>query len=666
MHRVKRSVITTLLLLSLTLSLAPLPVAHSDGATSSAEVSIEWYQGVWKGQGIDTDTESNLDDNLFALYHDSEFNFSLLSITTVNITRLRAYVEWDATNDAFSRDWRVAVFNYTDIDDGGARAYFEDWELQNLDGNPPVKTWVSRTLTTEWELDADREYFFGFGTESGAGTVRLQRQTNGAPGSGSIFDNAGWEGSDPFNEWANWDTEEWNIQIKYWGFNVTATAHNQYYGNATHFVTRRDLDYTFPIGTTQREIRIIFPSSENIVNLTRSNGGLWDTVVSPSTYSVGTFNGTHDVLMIPHAVLILYEGDYRMFTTSYETLLTFDGLFWENGTREGNVTITVHTPSNSTEYFVNDTRVVGFDEEVIMITWPLDGGGFRQFVITFSAESLVFFTPVTTYSAYTFYVKDYVGYLGNGGVYLEALRVINGTEFLIQRAEIRDSVTGVPMTLEQYVIYILQIRTTSDVYRFGYFTTEYDPEITLRLRGLEFSKRSEATYKYTAIEGTRPNATHLRGTYVDIRNKTTSVLFEVLYRNYTLVYDDSSGTAPSVQFNYYGADNDTDYVVHMVAIHQEFGTIEEYFPLSGVSDSPNAVPTLSGFPITYVFGNLLLLACFGVVSETTAPEGAFFVWIIAVILNASGFVSIPSDTFIYVIALIGLMKMRGTSREATI
>jgi len=634
-----------IILLLLFISTIGFPSARADGSVDAQEVWVEWYQGNWKGQGADTDAQQNLDDNMFALYHDTEYNFSLLNVDTINITQLRTYVKWDETIEAFLRDWRVAVYNYIAQDNAGSRVNYEDWELQNVDGTPAVFGYVTRTLMTPWELSGGNEYFFAFGCEGGAGFVRMQRSTNGAQGSGSLFDTASGQGSDPFNEWASYNGTEYNIQIRYWGYKDKLTTFNQYYGTPTDYIARRDINYTFPSGVNNRKIRITLPTSDHLVNITRSNGGSWDTTLSESDYSVSDYNGTHNLITISNSPLSLYGGDYRVFTASYPYYYQFDGLYFENGTKNGNVNISVYLPSGSSEYQVDGPSNYGFNEKPIQAVWGLGGGGTRRIYLYDATESITFFTPDDDYASYSIIIKDYTGSIGLGNTYLEALKIINGTEQIIERVLVTDAINAIPLTLTKNQIYTLQIRLADNsIYRFGYFIPASDPTPTIILNQIPFSSQTHYLGEDVSALATRPTPTHIQLTYLDESELTIELNLEILYLNRTTAFTDSATGEPSVTFNWYNAHNESDFIIKLNINHYLYGESTYTAWLIGekpATPEPPDIDTLIGKGTTNALSIIIILAALMIGSRGGAIISLILADLVAFILISVGLLTSP-------------------------
>jgi len=285
----------------------------------------------------------------------------------------------------------------------------------------------------------------GVWTEANANAGQLAYSTS--EGSEKSVYVAGFAG-DPFVEDGSYSDRTYNIQFRGWGYKNTSTTHNQYYGTATDYVARRDVNYTFPTGVSNRQIRFVYSNSEGMRNITYSNGGLWDTIVPSSEYTDETLNSTHKVVTLDNADIGSYGGDLRFFTQSHAYVYNIDGGYYENGTSYGNVNITANTISDTETVEITGETTYGSSNEVLFFSWTLSGGGTRRIYTPFQTESFNVFFPEDTYATYDFDVKDYTGKHLLGKRYLEAYRSVNTTLELIERMQI---ITGnsVPLSLVQ-------------------------------------------------------------------------------------------------------------------------------------------------------------------------------------------------------------------------
>jgi len=341
------------------------------------------------------------------------------------------------------------------------------------------------------------------------------------------------------------------------------------------------------------------------------------------------------------------DGGHPILEIEYATPATLyhvHGLFSEDGSFLGSTTMTVYLPNATYEIYVNGHVELRFPEKPVLFTFQLSGGGMRKIYITQTQETLYLFTPDANYTTYGFTVKDYTGQLTSGS-YLEAWRYVNGTQRLIERAQLQNILDEVPLVLSMDRTYILQLQLPdSSTYRFGYYVTGVDVTPTLILREISFSRQAQLTYRYVTIEATRPSPTQIQVNYHDTLDQTLNVSLSVKLRNGTLVYSDWSSSNP-VQFTWNAADNETDYVVYVTVSHSFFGALE-YSKALAREVSFNSPPDLGvlgswgGVSAGNILPAMLIIVVAGAFSTLTAPVGLFATVVTAAILTYLGWINV--------------------------
>jgi len=303
------------------------------------------------------------------------------------------------------------------------------------------------------------------------------------------------------------------------------------------------------------------------------------------------------------AVSSIYSEDYgsadpkpSLYIEYYESVATyvFTDTYYENGTLytpavevtatgEGYI-YTFNTSGGITQYY---------DPEPTLFNWDI-GGGYSRPIYSVGSENITVTIPDDSFAVYSFDIRDYTLSVDVEGGYLEAYRTINGTETLIERAAIRDTIDAVSLNLVTNRVYRIRIRLTDDtVYDFGYFTPGVDTERTLVIDELEYDDYAHVYSKYITVEATRPNATYIQVNYEDTKSHTTSILVEIQYRNGTQIYN-TTVAAATAQVNWYDAVNTTDYRVLVNATHPSYANGVIYRrTLNGeidTSDAPDFSP----------------------------------------------------------------------------
>jgi len=407
-------------------------------------------------------------------------------------------------------------------------------------------------------------------------------------------------------------------------------------------------------GTDYGSVPVSSANEINIIDLGSNAVTDLDNNLASDWFAIGFYNDTE-----PSDVRIFSEeGGYSPILIVYSDLgnytFTFNGLYYENGNFSGSVELSAYDSEGTYIVDVNGSRQLGFDELPILFSFPINSHVRRIYAFE-NNETFYLFIPDEAYSNYEFDIDDYTGKSGEGAFYLESYRSINGTFRMIERMKVLDAVNDVPLTLVTAQTYRLLIRFADDsTYVFGFFVSGIDPTPILSITEMEFGEQSHTVYQYILAEATRPNATHVKMAYEDDTPDfdTIMVNFTVTLRNGSLFYNSSQSGSQSLVFNWYGADNETDYVVELWADHQYHGEIEQKWVLDysrafGTFPNLNALGTWP-FPSKNIFSliiSLLVAGLFSFGSMTLAP------FIFMTFLGA--FTYIGATTFTYTQLAIG-------------
>ncbi len=344
---------------------------------------------------------------------------------------------------------------------------------------------------------------------------------------------------------------------------------------------------------------------------------------------------------------------------AYDYNYELHGLYSETGAYVSPVNVTVHTLTDSSVVLVDGFTVFGLNQTPLEFTWSLDGGGTRQIHVKSDNETVYFFAPEDAYAVYSFNIRDYVGAIGQSNSQLESVRVVNGTEQIIESVLIWNTETSIPLYLVKNKVYILQVRLPDDeVYRFGYFIPGDQTPPTLTITNLGFDDAYQPVNKWIQIVATRPNATHIQINYNDTLGQTLSVFAEIQLRNGTQIWNDTQ-TEDAYVFNWYGANNETEYVVKVLASHGYYSMIEYSKILAGVSPHeapPDWSPIGGG---SYILSIFIIIATGGAVSALNKAVGLFVTASVASALTALNWIAIPYEMLVLALAISVLMGLTG-------
>lgn len=608
----------------------------ADGAIASTEVWVEWRYPTYIGMTSTSGTGSNLEDSTWM----NVFNVTGTAIDVVydNLTiySMEGYIHSDGADD---REVRAYAYNWTTNTDAGAKfgESVETW----LETPTGAYSWKGGTLTTPIVLNDDRIFFYGLYAIAEGGSYVLAHPSLGGY---YVYRNA--IADDPFTETTN-GANAYSIRFAVEGDYNTSTTHNQYYGTVTDYVARRDVNYTFPTGADNRQIRFVYSNSEAMRNITYSNGGLWDSLIPSSEYTDVSLNATHKVVTLDNADIGNYGGDLRFFTQSHAYVYNIDGGYYENGTNYGDVNITANTVTETETVEITGETTYGSSNEVLFFSWTLSGGGTRRLYTPFQSETFNVFYPEDTYATYDFEIKDYTGKHLLGNRYLEAYRSVNTTLELIERMQILTG-NSVPLSLvtgKTYVIRFLwgdQTRTT-----WGYFVPGVDPTPTLIVRGTSFTEQAYTASNFINLEATRPSSTTITVDYEDTRVRTVNVSISIRIRNGAVVHTYSS-TEDSFTYNWGGAGASTGYIVAITGEHEdlsEWGYTkildqDETFP-----DPPDltGIFTFGGFDATTILAFGLTLTALLTASYSYREQGLLFAMAMASFMSYIGWANWSYD-----------------------
>lgn len=668
----RKALRVALIITIIILSAIPAPskkwMAYADGAIAPEELWVEWRHPSYEGYGGTVGNGMITNGNTVITEMNITYQYEEIDVDRLGIYAMRAYV-W--SNDADTRTWNFAIYNYTAENNAGGLI---DYTTTTISESPGDETYGWRTYTFEQVyidaadgmVGADWVFFFGVADPGDDGIMYIS-QSDGGDTTGYWFRDEdvlpATFGEDTSNGYLN------TIQTRFWGYRNTTTLENTYVGNVTHFIGRRDINYTFPATVDNELIRMTFPVGEEILNITRYNGGAWDTVLADAEYSTADYNLTHRILTIPEATINNYAGLYRVYTSTYDYYYAIGGAFYENGTSYGAVNISAAYEGGSTIYEINGTTIIATNTEITLFQWDV-GDAIRLYYSRYSQEEFNIYFPEDNYATYAFEIRDLTGDLQTQGgerSFLESQRYINNTLDVVERIEVQ-VVNDVPLTLVTYQVYSLRILAPNEnIINFGIYVSGVISNPTLIIDEIAFSNQAQITYRYVTVEVERPTTTQIRVNYNDSLAQTISILFDLEFRNGTEVYNETVNEN-NYQFTFLGADQYTDYLMKVTVVHETFGTLYHEEPI-GVGRTFNPFPDIS---MIGSFGpiqtpNLLGLFIIGVLalafSAVSAEIGGFVAVGVAFVLTYWGVLDFSYTMMGIAMAIvIGVGIVRGSQK----
>lgn len=569
---------------------------------------------------IGNPTVETSDDNLEGRIHADLFTTPVC--LGLVIESMSAYIKFTTTATSHVK---MAIYEHINDTNAGALLYQSE---EHTEGATTANKWITCDFTNPPTLEGNTKYFFAVWSDSVNGEILLVCASTGGY---SLEDVR------PYNGWPAQFAEDYingyELSMHVSGYAIKTTSVNAYYGSVNDYVAVRNFSYSFPSGSSEKEYNVYFPRKEKFVNLTVGD------ILITSGYSISDYNSTHSKLTVSDSVI---EDEMTLYTETYDYQYTLKGLYYENGTKDGSVEVTAYSEASSDDYTVDGILIIGSNSPIIQFAWNLAGGGTRRVYSIDSPETIYLFTPDDDYASYSFTIRDYTGSVGSGDTFLEALRVVNGTERIVERMLIWDTVNTVPLTLTKDKIYILQVRfPDNSTYRFGYFIPSSDPTPILTISGMAFSNQAHYVGEHITVEATRPNATHIQINYEDTLEQTNEVFVEICYLNGTQVWNDTA-VSSDVVFNWFNAINTTDYLVNLIAEHEFYEEVTYTKFLEGEEIPLDYLDwdELLGEGATLGISLLLIFMGFGIFSTYTAEIGCFSGLTITYILNYANFLPI--------------------------
>jgi len=341
---------------------------------------------------------------------------------------------------------------------------------------------------------------------------------------------------------------------------------------------------------------------------------------------------------------------------------TFRGLYGENATFQGSINVTGYDLDGSYEFTVNRSYVAGFDQRPLLFTFDVNGSTQRRLYTIADVETFFLFLPESPHYVYEFTIRDYTGLIGLQAAYLEPRRSVNGTEYMMERMRVQETVNAVPLTLSYGKVYTLRMYfIDGSTYAFGFFVAGVDPTPILNIRDLAFSRRAQLTYSHVTAEATRPTWTNIIVNYNDSLAQTNLVEVWVNYRNGTNAWY-SNSTADNVQFNWGAAVNITDYVVELSSNHTFFTQLNFTWYLGGAHTHPN-VPsfaifgTWGGIPGASMFPAMIIVTVALIFSAYTLPEAGIVLCGVTAVLRYIDWITLDWDLIMLALGLSVIMAV---------
>jgi len=263
-----------------------------------------------------------------------------------------------------------------------------------------------------------------------------------------------------------------------------------------------------------------------------------------------------------------YIKVYYHLATDYE--YGFTDSYFENGTITTGVIVTAS--DSFSENFNNSGGDTQYYPSVPShFTWSI-GGGITRTIHVVEEEDITVTLPDGTDYVYTFTIRDFTGKTGIGQSYLEAWRVINGVDTVIERMPIQQPNT-VPLNLVYGKTYRLRILyADGSRYDWGYFVAGATSSLTLTIRATAFTDQVQIIYNDIFVEATRTTTgLNITVNYNDTRTNTIWANVTIRVRGGAVVVTQDYAI-DSFTLDWDLANASLGYVVTVQGLHDDYGT----------------------------------------------------------------------------------------------
>jgi len=245
----------------------------------------------------------------------------------------------------------------------------------------------------------------------------------------------------------------------------------------------------------------------------------------------------------------------------------FSDTYFENGNVTASINVTATGAGFDDEFNVTGGYTYLPDNEPVLFYWSIGGGATRRIYTRSSVlENFTVTLPDADFDTYVFTVRDFTNKLSQGEAFLEAYRIVNGTNTLIER-QIIDIHNEVPLNLVTGATYTIRVRFyDGSYYDWGTFVPGESTTFTIVLRGVSFTDQAYQVANFIFVEIARPTGTTFTVDYEATKNQTIWANVTIMIRNGAIV-SQISRTNNSFTYNYAGAVANTSYVVLVEGVH---------------------------------------------------------------------------------------------------
>jgi len=278
----------------------------------------------------------------------------------------------------------------------------------------------------------------------------------------------------------------------------------------------------------------------------------------------------------------------------------FTDTYFENGNVTASINVTATGAGFDDEFNVTGGYTYLPGNEPVLFYWSIGGGSTRR-IYTRSGvlENFTVTLPDADFDTYVFTVRDFTNKLSQGEAFLEAYRIVNGTNTLIERQKI-DIHNEVPLNLVIGATYTIRVRFyDGSYYDWGTFVPGESTTFTIVLRGVAFTDQAYQVANFIFVEITRPTGTTFTIDYEATKNQTIWANVTIMIRNGAIV-SQISRTNNSFVYNYAGAVANTSYIVLVEGVH----TLRRTWGYTRIFDATETYPNVPDMETIFPMGNM--------------------------------------------------------------
>ena len=280
----------------------------------------------------------------------------------------------------------------------------------------------------------------------------------------------------------------------------------------------------------------------------------------------------------------------------------FSDTYYENGTLcVPPVNVSFTGPGYGGEFNTSGGKVIYFQPEPEQFYWTITDGvsTTSRRIFSLGSENLTVTVPDGLFDTFVFTVRDFTSKLSKGDAYLEAWRIINSTDTLIERRKI-DTHNEVPLNLVIGATYTIRVRFyDGSLLTWGTFVPGDTATFTIVLRGVAFTDQAYQVANFIFVEITRTGGTLFTIDYEATKNQTIWANVTIQIRNGAVV-NQVSRTNNSFTYNYAGALANTSYVVLVEGVH----TLRRTWGYTRIFDATETYPDVPDMETIFPMGDM--------------------------------------------------------------